>query len=466
MSDRAKSQLWELTASELHACYRGKAATPVDVVRVVLQRIEAINPVVNAFAMIDRDGAYAAAEASAQRWGKGEPLGQLDGVPLSVKDNIAVRGLPCRWGTEVFRDFVPDQDETPVARLRGAGAVILGKTTTSEFSNGRGIVSTPMFGTTRNPWQPDRTTGSSSAGAAAAVAAGMGAIGIGTDGGGSIRLPASHCGLLGFKPTAGRVARAHGLPMILAGREVVGPLLRSTADLVALLRVMSGPHPEDATSWGLAELPDGDPDPAPPPQRILYVKRMGDYPIASEIVAACDRVAGNLAALGHEVTEGVAPFDVASQARNSIIIRAGMAWLMRDKDWGGRTHHYYAGVIEAGSRLSAADYVDALDALRQVQAAIGRFFETYDLMLSPVTCEIPGPADVPAPAHYGAFTGVANTAGVPAVAIPAGLSPDGLPIGFQLVGRFGADWPLLGMTRQYELSHPWIERRPSLWNAR
>ncbi|HUA52682.1 MAG TPA: amidase [Candidatus Sulfotelmatobacter sp.] len=458
--------LWELTADQLHARYRRKTATPVDVVGAVLQRIEDVNPLVNAFAVIDREGARAAAEASAKRWATGEPLGRLDGVPLSIKDNITVRGLPCRWGTEVFRDFVPDRDETPVARLRAAGAIILGKTTTSEFSNGRGIVSTPMFGTTRNPWRPTLTTGSSSAGAAAAAATGMGAIAIGTDGGGSIRLPASHCGLLGFKPTAGRVARAHGLPMILAGREVVGPLLRSTADLSAVLRVMAGPCPEDAASWGLPDLPGDEPDPNPRSQRILHVKRLGDYPVAPEVTAACDRVAGNLEALGHQVIEGEAPFDIERQARNGVVIRAGMAWLLRDKDWVGRTHDYYAGLVEEGSRLSAADYIDALDALRQVQAQMGRFFETYDLMLSPVACQLPGPADVPAPAHYGAFTGVANTAGVPAVAIPAELSPDGLPIGFQLIGRFGADWPLLAMARQYELHHPWADRRPPLWHGR
>jgi aspartyl-tRNA(Asn)/glutamyl-tRNA(Gln) amidotransferase subunit A len=453
---------WELTAETLHACYLRQELTPVDVVEAVLGRIEEINPLVNAFALIDREGARAAAAESTERWRLGGQLGPLDGVPLSVKDNITVRGLPCSWGTEVFRDFIPDRDEVPIARLRSTGAIILGKTTTSEFSNGRGIVSTPRFGTTRNPWRPALTTGSSSAGAAAAVATGMGAMGIGTDGGGSIRLPASHCGLVGFKPTAGRVARAHGLPIILAGREVVGPLARSVTDIAIVLRAMAGPHPEDGASWGLQELPDHDPDQNPPARRILYVKEVGDHRVAPDIGAACDKVAENLAALGHHVEEGKAPFDAAAQARNAVIIRAGMAWLLRDRDWIGRTHDYYAGLVEAGSRLSAADYVDATDALRQIQAQIGRFFEDHDLLLSPVTTDLPGPADEPAPAHYTAFTGFANTAGVPAIAIPAGLSPDGLPIGFQLVAPFGADWPLLGIARQYEQHHPWADRRPSL----
>jgi aspartyl-tRNA(Asn)/glutamyl-tRNA(Gln) amidotransferase subunit A len=459
-----RTDLWELTGEELYACYLGKKATAVDVVDAVLRRVETVNPIVNAFAMIDRAGARAAAEESARRWHRGEPLSRLDGVPLNVKDNITVRGLPCNWGTEVFRDFVARQDEVPIARLRAAGAVILGKTTTSEFSNGRGMVSTPVFGTTRNPWRPDRTTGSSSAGAAAAVASGIGPIGIGTDGGGSIRLPAANCGLVGLKPTAGRVARAHGLPVILAGREVVGPLARCTSDLTAVLRAVSGPHPEDGASWGLRELPDGAPDPNVPSRRILYVRRIGDYPVAPAVVAACDRAAANLEALGHHVVEGEAPFDLARQLLSSVIIRAGMAWLLRDKDWVGRTHDYYASLVDAGSKLTAADYVEALDALREVQAQIGRGFEQHDLILSPVTGQLPGPADEPAPAHYSIFTGFANTAGVPAIAIPAEVSPDGLPIGFQLVGPFGADWELLGMARQYELHHPWADRHPTLWS--
>lgn len=136
--------------------------------------------------------------------------------------------------------------------------------------------------------------------------------------------------------------------------------------------------------------------------------------------------------------------------------------LVRDRDWHGRIHEYYARQIEAGSRLSAADYVDALSALREVQGQIGRFFQGYDMMLSPVTGGLPGPADEPAPGHYTVFTSVANTAGVPAIAIPSGLSPDGLPIGFQLMGRFGADWDLLGIALQYEQHHSWL----NLWPPR
>jgi aspartyl-tRNA(Asn)/glutamyl-tRNA(Gln) amidotransferase subunit A len=453
--------LWSLGIIQTLSIYRDGVATPLDMLDAVLRRTEAIDPTINAFAFLDLEGARAAAKASTERWHTGQTCGLLDGIVLTIKDNITVRGMPCSWGTEVFRDYIPDRDEVPVARLREAGAIILGKTNVSEFSNGRGIVSTPRFGTTRNPWRPSQTTGSSSAGAAAAVASGIGAAAIGTDGGGSIRIPASHCGLVGLKPSTGRVARAYGLPVILGGREVIGPLARSTADLALILRVIARRHPADGASWGFPDFIDDISDPLPA-QRILYVRQVGGCPVAPEVAAACDNVGATLSMLGHQVEIGEAPFDPELQARTNIITQAGMAWLLHGKDWKGRVDDYYARLVETGSNLTAADYVDAVEALREVQAQIGWAFERWDLILSPVIGHLPGPAEQPAPAHYSAFTGFANTAGVPAIAIPATLSADGLPIGFQLVGSFGAEARLLAMAAQYEKQRPWHERWPPI----
>src|SRR5262245_7445395 len=181
------SELWKLGAVEASAAYAKGETTPSAVLRAILDRIEAKNAAINAFAYLDRKGAEDAARESSARWAAGKPIGALDGVIVSVKDNIPVRNIPCRWGTKVFEDYVPDADELAVTRLRAGGAVILGKTTCSEFSTGRGIVDTPLFGTTRNPWATDRTSGSSSGGAVSAVAAGMGQVALGTDGGGSLR---------------------------------------------------------------------------------------------------------------------------------------------------------------------------------------------------------------------------------------------------------------------------------------
>jgi aspartyl-tRNA(Asn)/glutamyl-tRNA(Gln) amidotransferase subunit A len=284
---------------------------------------------------------------------------------------------------------------------------------------------------------------------------------LGTDGGGSIRTPAAHCGLLGLKPTAGRVARAHGLPVILSGREMASPLARSSADLAAMFRVIARPHPLDASSWAFADKPGEVYDPIPA-YRILFFSSVGSYPVDPEITAALRDVADNLARLGHQITEGPAPFDVAQQQRAGQMGQAGLAWLLRDREWRGRIHAYYVAQAEAGMRLTAIDYVDAAAALRDVQGQIGEAFEQYDLLLSPVTVAPPGPADEPAPAHYGIFTGFANSAGVPAISIPATIGRAGLPIGFQLVGRFGMDWDLISIAQQYERHHPWLGRRPPL----
>ncbi len=200
----------------------------------------------------------------------------------------------------------------------------------------------------------------------------------------------------------------------------------------------------------------------PPRQRILYMKQVGMHAVASEVAAACDQAAATLVDLGHHVEVGEPPFDTAAQMRSSVIIQGGMAWLLRGKEWKGRVDDYYARVAEAGANLTAADHVDAVEALREVQAQIGWAFERWDLILSPVTGGLPGPADQPAPADYSAYTSFANTAGVPAIAIPAAPSPDGLPIGFQLVGPFGAEKLLLAMAAQYEQQCPWRDRWPPI----
>jgi len=293
--------LWQLGAAEAAAAYRSGQTTPTEVLEAVLRRVADVNPAINAIAILDAEGARAAASTSDTRYRKGQPLGPLDGVLITVKDNIPVASLPCAWGTELFRDFVPTRDETPVARLRAGGAIILAKTAVSEFSNGRGIVSTPLFGTTRNPWNPLLTTGSSSGGAAAAVASGIGAAALATDGGGSIRIPASHCGLFGLKPSAGQVARAHGLPVLMNGQEVIGPLARCALDLDLMMRIIAGPDDEDAASWQAPTWPNGELSAPGKPYRILHVPEIDGKTAVPEVDIACRRIADVLRALGHSV---------------------------------------------------------------------------------------------------------------------------------------------------------------------
>jgi aspartyl-tRNA(Asn)/glutamyl-tRNA(Gln) amidotransferase subunit A len=442
--------LWQLGVAQAALSYAGGLVTPSEVLSSVVGRLEDVNPIINAFATLDVEGARASAAQSDYRYKRGQPLGPLDGIVMTLKDNITVANLPCVWGTELFRNFIPREDETPVARLRNAGAVILGKTTVSEFSNGRGVVSTPLFGTTRNPWRPELTTGSSSGGAAAAVAAGIGSGALATDGGGSIRIPASHCGLFGLKPSLGQVARVHGLPIIMNGQEVIGPLARSIVDIDLIMRVIAGPHEEDAASWLTTWWPADDLRPATEPRRILFVPKVDGRGATTPVEDACRQVADDLRTLGHSVEIGEMPFEYEDIVASRLTTKAGMAWLLRDKDWRGHTDDYYASVTDAGAQLTAADYVEATTAARRVQAAVGRFFRTYDLILTPVTTALPGPADVPVQGDYTIFTAFANITGVPAVSVPACLSVDGIPIGFQLTGRFGSDRDLLKVVYQYE----------------
>jgi aspartyl-tRNA(Asn)/glutamyl-tRNA(Gln) amidotransferase subunit A len=207
-------ELWRQSAAELVRMYRGGETTPSAAIESVLARHDEVNAGLNAVVTLDRERALDAASGSSRRWAGGKPLSALDGVPISVKDNLLVRGMRATWGSRIFDDFVPETDEVPVERLRRAGAVLFGKTNVPEFTV-QGITDNSLFGPTRNPWNLGTTPGGSSGGAAAAVAAGIGPLALCTDGGGSIRRPAAHCGLYGFKPSSGFAPRGSGFPPIL-----------------------------------------------------------------------------------------------------------------------------------------------------------------------------------------------------------------------------------------------------------
>lgn len=256
-------------------------------------------------------------------------------MPVSIKDNITVAGLRCAWGCELYLDYVPEADETPVARLRAQGAVILGKTNVSEFTMGPGQCATRAFGVTRNPWNTALTPGAST-------------------GGGSIGRPASHCGLVGLKPSAGRVARQNGLPVILHDCEVIGPVARMVDDIALALAAIQGPLEEDRLSVGVP----GPTEEPPPPKglRILYVPRVGAWTVEGPIADSCAAAARAWAALGHQVEEGALPVELDLFDRHwPNIGAAGLAWLLRGREWRGRIGAVYEEMKERGQRLGAAD---------------------------------------------------------------------------------------------------------------
>ncbi|MCR0982947.1 amidase [Roseomonas populi] len=460
-----------ITAEGLVRFYRRHILSPLEVTQAVLARAERLNPALNAVVTLDSAGALEAARASEARWAAGCPLGPLDGVPLTVKDNIPVAGLRCSWGSATHRDFIPARDELPVARLRAAGAVILGKTNVPEFTL-EGYTSNALFGPTHNPWNTDLTPGGSSGGAVAAVAAGLGPLAIGTDGGGSIRRPASHTGLVGMKPTPGRVPRADGLPPILLDLEVIGPIARTLGDAAILLSVMAAPDPvRDPASRGL---PPFLPPDEMPRLRIRYVPYFPGHPVDPGIAASVATAARGLAALGHEVEEGPPPFDVETVLPLfGAIGGAGLAWLLSTLPGNPdpRSPNLLA-MAQAGRAMPAGALMAALDGMAAFRRQIAGFLTTEcDAILTPSAAALPwsaGESHPPVidgqpvgPRGHAVFTNFANLGGLPALALPCD-PVGGLPCGFQLVGPPGSDAVLMAVGAEYEAAHPWADRWPPL----
>jgi aspartyl-tRNA(Asn)/glutamyl-tRNA(Gln) amidotransferase subunit A len=458
-----------LNATELVSGYVARRFTPLDVIESVLERIDAVNPLVNALVTSDVDGAWRAGAESTRRHEQGKPLSGIDGVPISVKDNIAVAGMRSTWGSRLFSNYIPEIDELPIARLREAGGIILGKTNCPEFTL-QGYTDNILFGPTRNPWNLALTPGGSSGGAVAAVAAGLGPIAIGTDGGGSIRRPASHTGLIGLKPSRGRVPRAGGFPAILFDFETIGPIGRSVADIQLVMDILTPPDPRDPASTAYRDRPFHSE--VFKQMRILFVPQFGDAPVDPEIADAVGKAAHRLFSIGHHVEVGLPPFDVSLIDKAwPVITQGGLAWLSSlYSRFPLEASKQMQEVAMRGSSLSAADYVSALSSLRTVENQLSLAFETYDLIMTPSAAALPWKADEAFPSEiagqsvgprgHAVFTAFVNLAGCAAINLPCGHSRSGLPIGLQFVSRPGGDGLLMGIAFQCEAAGLWTMTRP------
>lgn len=464
---------WQQSACSLVRGFATGGPDPVEVLEAVLARREAVDGTLNAVCTLDADGARRAARASAARWQAKAPLSAIDGVPITIKDNIPVAGMRSTWGSLLYAENLPERDELPVARLRAAGAVILGKTNVPEFTL-QGYTDNRLFGPTRNPWNPELTPGGSSGGAVAAVASGVGPVAIGTDGGGSIRRPASHVGLVGLKPSTGRIARIDGFPAVLHDFEVIGPIARCVEDIIAFMKPMSEADPRDPLSAPYAGRPFSVRDEAPV-ARIRYVPRFGDSPVDPAIAESAAAAAQRLAALGHDVEEDRA-FDLADPVNRiawPVISQTALAWLMiRHAGREALLTEPLREMLTNARTLSAAQYLDALTEVAALRRRLAEMFASVDFLMTPTTAALPWPSSAvypsvidgreAGPRAHAVFTAFVNAAGLPAITIPADPSADGLPIGFQLIGRPGADGELCAIARQFEAAHPWAERWPRL----
>jgi aspartyl-tRNA(Asn)/glutamyl-tRNA(Gln) amidotransferase subunit A len=422
---------------------------------------------------VRRDAAVLAeARAATERFAQGRPMSALDGIPLTVKDSLYTRDMPTSWGTPALRDRGTGEDELAVARARAAGALILGKTNVPEFAL-EGYTANPIYGTTGNPWNPALTPGGSSGGAVAAVAAGIGPLAIGQDGGGSIRRPASHTGLVGLKPSLSLVPREHVLPSLLLDFEVIGPLARTVADAQLLFDVMRGPHPVDrgslSAAWAAERLPPTD-----GALRILYVERFGSAPLDPQIAASVGAAVRTLASLGHRVDTGPLPLDLDFFADAwPQIGQVGLARMFEQHpDWASQASPKYLDMAEQGRRVPAARLWQIVEQVRQLRREASRLFDAIDVIVLPAAAALPWPAadayppvidgQAVGPRGHAIYTGWVNAAGLPGLALPCAPSREGLPIGLQLVGRYGGDRQLLALGAAFEQAQSWAHRWPHL----
>nr|WP_283254362.1 amidase [Ramlibacter paludis] len=458
-----------MPATELARRYRDGSLTPLAVAHDCLARLEAVNPRLNAV-IARRDPAFLAeAQASSERHARGAPLSPLDGIPLTVKDSLYTVDLPTTWGCPALREHRTGQDELAVARARAAGALIVGKTNVPEFAL-EGYTANPIFGVTRNPWNLALTPGGSTGGGVAAVAAGIGPLAIGQDGGGSIRRPASHTGLVGLKPSLSAVPREHVLPSLLLDFEVIGPLARTVADVRLLFEIMRGPADVDRSSLAAAH---ARATPARRPLRILYVERFGDAPLDPQIAASVGAAVDALAALGHQVTRGPLPLDLDFfSAAWPQIGQVGLARLFDHAPlWEASASPKYREMADQGKRVPASRLWDILERVKQLRRDATALFERIDVIVLPSAAALPWKAEDAFPARidghevgprgHAVYTGWVNAAGLPGLALPCAPSREGLPIGMQLVGRYGADDVLLDLGEAFEQAQPWAQRWPA-----
>jgi amidase len=465
--------LHELTMTELAARIRARDLSPVEVTEHYLRRAQELGDQVGAFFTVAADQALDQARAAEKAAGAGDDKPLL-GVPVPVKDLNFVEGMPITLGSALFKDFIAPQDDHVAMAIRAAGAVIYGKTATPEF----GLpcyTETDVGAPARTPWDLTRSAGGSSGGAAAAVAAGLAPAAQGSDGGGSIRIPASVCGLFGIKPTRGRVSQGPLLPD-LAGLSVSGPIARTVADAALLLDVLAGNHPGDMYTLPAPNRPFLSYAFTEPPR--LRIARTLDHAVEGadvhpDCVRAYEDASALLAELGHEVEDIASPFDL-STVRHFETLWYTMALLAPvDPSDEPRLRPLTRYLRGRGAAISAAQLIEAQAALQSATRAALTALSGYDAILTPTLAQPPakvGWFEEVDPAEnferqkaFTPFTAVYNVSGQPAVSVPLYWNQADLPIGVMLAGRMGEEATLIELAAQLERARPWRDRHPPVW---
>ena len=444
-----------------------KKLSPVEVVNSFFERIGKINPKINAYITLMVDSALAEAKKAEDSMMKGEELGPLHGVPVSIKDLIFTKGVRTTMGSKLLEDFVPQEDAVQVERLKKAGAIILGKTNTPEFGL-KMLTDNRIFGFTRNPWNLERSPGGSSGGAAAAVASGLGPLAAGSDGGGSIRIPSSCCGVFGIKPQLGRVPRYP----IFHGAEILtheGPITRSVRDAALMLDVISGIH------WG-----DVYSIPAPEESffksmnsgikgmKIAWSPDLGYAQVETEVRDICEQAVSKFTGIGAVVEEAHPEIDNPESYHATIYTVDHLAVL---SSFGpvdeivDKVDPLTATILYVAEDIKATEYAKAMFSRQELAVKLGEFFQVYDVLLTPTLAAPPPPIDFDDPAgflRWLPFILVFSLTGQPAASIPAGWTRDGLPVGLQIIGRPYDEMTVLKAASAFEEVSPWEHLKPPL----
>ena len=463
--------LLEADALTLARRIRTKEVSPVAVVEAVLARIEALQPTVNAFITVTADEAREAARRAEAAVLAGERLGPLHGVPFSVKDLLFTKGVRTTMGSLIFANQVSGEDAVPVRRLREAGAILVGKTTTPEFGH-KPLTDSPLFGATRNPWDLSRTAGGSSGGAAAAVATGQGPLALGTDGGGSVRLPASCCGIVGLKPTLGRVPHVHQSDLF-SSTSYIGPMARTVAETAACFDALVGFDAGD---------PYSRPEPADDPRdvsvrglRIGWLPRVGNRLVDPEVLTSCEAAVRHLEGRGAHVE--TVDEDMSAFERTFLIgLQAGLAARVGSHmaKFGDKVAVSLRESIERGAQWSAVDWVNALGQRTAVYRRVNALLQRFDFLLSPSLSRpalavdhdafkpitIAGEEAGTIGGAWDPYLRPFNLSGHPAISLPCGWSSDGLPIGLQIVGPWYGDRRVLALAGHLERERPCARPMP------
>ncbi|HSH08399.1 MAG TPA: amidase [Burkholderiales bacterium] len=470
--------LWQQPAHALARLVATRQVSPVELTKGVLERIDRLQPTLNAFITVCHDAALDAARRAEQAVMDGERLGLLHGVPYAVKDLVNTAGVRTTFGSLVYEHNVPDEDAVAAARMKAAGGILLGKTTTPEFGH-KSLTDAPLFGRSCNPWDRSRSCGGSSGGAAAAVAAGLGPLGIATDGGGSTRIPAACCGLVGLKQTLGTVPHSQ-VQDAFGNYTYVTPLSRTVMDTALQLAAMAGADPSDPWSIGLAPQDfaaaaraEGDLE----GRRILWSLTLGNTAVARDVRTAFEAALRRFAELGAELvelSEAVPQMEPIWRVINHASWRARFGALIRDH--GARMSPSLLRQVEVGAQWSAVDYQRAMFERTALFRRVQGWLEKNDVLLTPTLArtalpveqdpfepiEIDGTVVGELRGNLFPYTLPFNITGHPAMTVPCGFGADGLPIGLQIVGRLHDEPTLLRIGALYEASEGWTERWPEL----